>query len=48
MDGLSNVTTCVESACPRKSDVEDARTVFQDLCVVYVANSTQPAEAPGE
>jgi hypothetical protein len=44
---LSNVTECVKDACGNDEDVQAARASFQDLCLVYVANQTQPTEKPG-
>lgn len=45
--GLGNVTECARKSCSADQDVSDAETAFQDLCLVYAANSTRPATAQG-
>ncbi|KAH7108691.1 hypothetical protein B0J11DRAFT_573894 [Dendryphion nanum] len=45
--GLSNVTACAQQTCPSSEDVDAASTAFQDLCLVYAANSTRPATRSG-
>ena len=43
--GLSNVTECATVACSEEEDIVAAEVAYQDLCLVYAANSTRPTQS---
>lgn len=47
LDGLSNITYCAERSCTVQQKVLDAEIAFQNLCLVYAANSSRPTTASG-
>jgi hypothetical protein len=48
LDGLSNVTACVNAYCASEQERTAGITAFQDLCLMYSANSSRPYVTPGQ
>lgn len=44
----SNITSCVTKSCGQPEAVDRARLAFNNLCLVYAINSTQPRQESGK